>query len=670
MVDSFERFSSDLVKRIFPSKTIHISDFDKPFITEELKILRRQRQRIYRKHGKSEKYLHVKKTYSKKLKREAEKYRLKVLREVAEGKRSNSYSALRKLEQGEHFSPRVGFSLPCYDAENLSPLQSAEKLADFFSSISQEFSPIDPKNFSPKVKNLLENCSAQEKPKLEPYEVYARILKSKKPNSGVPGDVPVKLVKEFAVEYAEPVSRIFNQITSSAEYPQQWIREYQIAIPKVNPPQSEDDLRNISSTSYFSKVYESFIGDWILPFIAPYIDPGQCGGLKGSSITHYLIRLIHFVLQFTDKREPYAVLLALIDLEKAFNRVSHQLVIEDLADMNVPGWLLAILVSYLSGRSMQMRYKGATSSSRSLPGSTPQGAFLGILLFIIIFNGALLRPAVPRPHSLHLKYIDDLSILHAIPLKSLVADSVRRPFPLQFNERFMTILPPSNPMQDDLTTLSEFASRKMLVVKERKTNVMKFNFSRNYDFPPELSMEKFRNDLEVINETKLLGVIVSHDLKWDLHIEYLCKKAYKKLWVLRRLKVLDVDPLFVADVYQKEVRSILELAVPAWHPGLTAKLSTELERVQKVAVSIILGKSVTYSVGMSLLNLDPLTKRRENLCKKFAKKTLNSKHAEIFERNDCPRQTRYLQKFKHPICHTRRFYNSPVNYLTRILNNV
>ena len=150
-------------------------------------------------------------------------------------------------------------------------------------------------------------------------------------------------------------------------------------------------------------------------------------------------------------------------------------------------------------------------------------------------------------------------------------------------------------------------------------------------------------------------------MKWDLHIEYLCKKAYKKLWVLRRLKVLDVDPLFMADVYQKEVRSILELAVPAWHPGLTVKLSTELERVQKVAVSIILGKSVTYSFGMSLLNLDPLTKRRENLCKKFAKKTLNSKHAEIFERNNCPQLTRYMQKFQHPICHTRRFYKSPDN---------
>ena len=73
-------------------------------------------------------------------------------------------------------------------------------------------------------------------------------------------------------------------------------------------------------------MYEAFIGDWIFPFIASFIDPGQCGGLKGSSITHYLVKMLHFI-----QTQTHAVLLALIDLEKAFNRVSHQLVIEDLA---------------------------------------------------------------------------------------------------------------------------------------------------------------------------------------------------------------------------------------------------------------------------------------------------------------------------------------------------
>ena len=37
----------------------------------------------------------------------------------------------------------------------------------------------------------------------------------------------------------------------------------------------------------------------------------------------------------------------------------------------------------------------------------------------------------------------------------------------------------------------------------------------------------------------------------------------------------------------KEVRVHLELAVPVWHSGLTKKLSADIERVQHVAVTIM-----------------------------------------------------------------------------------
>ena len=310
------------------------------------------------------------------------------------------------------------------------------------------------------------------------------------------------------------------------------------------PPLSEDDTQNIASTSYLSKQYESFIGDWIFPYIDPFLDPGQCGGLKGSSITHYLVKLLHFVHSYLDLNQPHAVLLALVDLEKAFNRVSHQLVIEDLDDMHVPGWLLLIIISYLTERSMVMRYNGATSSRKSLPGSSPQGAFLGILLFIIIFNGALLRPAIPRPNSLNLKYIDDLSMLMAFNLKTaLIDDPVHRPSPLNCDELTRQILPPENNfLQQENDTLEVFTSGKLLKIKEKKTNIMKFNFSKKKNFPPQLNVKVFNEQLAVISETKLLGIVISNDLKWAENTDYICKKAYKNMWRLRRMKLLDVAP--------------------------------------------------------------------------------------------------------------------------------
>ena len=52
--------------------------------------------------------------------------------------------------------------------------------------------------------------------------MYKKLLSSKKPNLLVPGDLPVKLVKEFIPELSEPVTLIYYKITQSAEYPLQW----------------------------------------------------------------------------------------------------------------------------------------------------------------------------------------------------------------------------------------------------------------------------------------------------------------------------------------------------------------------------------------------------------------------------------------------------------------
>ena len=116
---------------------------------------------------------------------------------------------------------------------------------------------------------------------------------------------------------------------------------YQVPITKCFPPLCEDDIRNISKTHFLSKVYEAFLAGWLLPIIAPYLDPGQCGGLKGVSVSHYLIKLLDFVHINWDKRQPNAVLAACIDLSKAFNRIDHTLVVQDLFDMHTPSWLLS-----------------------------------------------------------------------------------------------------------------------------------------------------------------------------------------------------------------------------------------------------------------------------------------------------------------------------------------
>ena len=124
------------------------------------------------------------------------------------------------------------------------------------------------------------------------------------------------------------------------------------------------------------------------------------------------------------------------------------------------------------------------------------------------------------------------------------------------------LLPANNPMQEQLKDLQNFTATNLMKIKEKKTSIMKFNFSRTNDFPPELAIEGFQNNLQVITQTRLLGVVLSSDLKWSANTDFICTKAIKKMWTLRRMKLLDVEPLLILDVYEKEIRSVLELAVP------------------------------------------------------------------------------------------------------------
>ena len=117
---------------------------------------------------------------------------------------------------------------------------------------------------------------------------------------------------------------------------------------------------------------------------------------------------------------------------------------------------------------------------------------------------------------------------------------------------------------------------------------------------------------------------------------------------------------------------MLELAVPAWHSGLTLADKGDIERVQKAALQIILGMNYrTYSTASKWFELDTLEQRRTELCGKFANKAVkNTKHTNWFKLNDRTTITRKEQPKYCPVrTRTKRYEKSPLSYLTSLLNN-
>ena len=144
------------------------------------------------------------------------------------------------------------FYVPEFVEENLDIQQSAEALAEYFSSISREFQPLNIDELSPAIKDELKRGINEVKiPILEEHQVYEKITRAKKPHSTVPGDLKRLLVKECSVELISPVTKIYNEITRSKEFPRAWVIEQQTPIPKVKTVSSLDDLRNILGTPFF-----------------------------------------------------------------------------------------------------------------------------------------------------------------------------------------------------------------------------------------------------------------------------------------------------------------------------------------------------------------------------------------------------------------------------------
>ena len=316
------------------------------------------------------------------------------------------------------------------------------------------------------------------------------------------------------------------------------------------------------------------------------------------------------------------------------------MVIEDLYDMHTPAWLLNIVASYLSDRSMVLTFNNSESSRKMLPGGGPQGAYLGGIVFIIKYNGAFLRPPIPRP----------------IPgpiMKSKVGH----------------ILPPENNLlQFYIEDTENFASENKMVINKKKTKVISFNKSRKWDFPPEL---KFSDGapIEYVPDTKLVGVILSENLSWSKNTSYICDKARQKIWMLRRMLKLDMDIFTLFDVYTKEVRSILEMAVPVWHSGLTKLQTLDIERIQKVSFRIILGNQyVSYRQACDYFATEALEDRRVKLCRKFAKKNFKSENC-MFTKSVKTVNTRQKGNLvKEYKCRTKRYQKSSLPYLAKLLN--
>ena len=295
-------------------------------------------------------------------------------------------------------------------------------------------------------------------------------------------------------------------------------------------------------------------------------------------------------------------------------------------------------------------------------------------------TGDLCHPIFPLPDNhvsediARFKYIDDLAEAEAVKLSDLVPITSEMPRPLEYRDRTLHELPNErSTLQKILLQIDEYCTIQQMKINSSKTKTAVFHTAILKDFKPRL----VNSEGQVYENTesfKLLGVeFVTNSksgLKWDTYIEKCIKKAYCRMWILKRLSESGVSTEDLLMTYCMRIRISVEMNIPLWTFSISKALSIKIEKIQRIATFIILGREAhkDYYCNLAILDLLPLENRRENIANKFAHKiSKHPIHKNIFQTSEA--NTRSGKHIVIPKTRTSRYENSSIPSLAKILNN-
>ena len=462
-----------------------------------------------------------------------------------------------------------------------------------------------------------------------------------------------------------PIAHIVNHCLAQGIYPDIWKVEYVTPVPKVHPPENLADLRRISGLLNLSKITDKIIAEIITEDMAHTRDRSQYGNQKKISLQHYLVKMLHKILTSIDQNstnQSMAVILTMVDWKQAFDRQSHVLGIQSFIDNGVRPSMIPILISFFQNRQMRVKWKGLLSRVRALPGSGPQGGTLGIEEYLSQSNGN----TDFLPDDEKYKFIDDLSILEILNLISITLSNYNHQnhvaSDVGIEHKYLD--PQSSKSQDYLNKIAEWTTNQEMKLNCEKTKYMIFNPSKKYQFNTRLKLEG--KNLQQVHQTKLLGVVIRDDFSFKSNTELITKKAYKRMIILKNLYHFNLPLSDMIEIYCLYIRSVVEQAAVVWHSSLTKGEQLDIERIQKVAMRIILkDEYINYTHALRITGMSTLKSRRNSLCLNFARKCVRNKMtSDMFPKKNVILSTRNHEEFYIPLPYTLPPFGSVVPYFT------
>ena len=386
----------------------------------------------------------------------------------------------------------------------------------------------------------------------------AKIIRSiKKSNASYCG-IPGKFLSIISTPISFSFSKLLNNHFEVGSFPDIWKTSHVTAIFKNKGLKSDKaNYRPISLLPTLSKVCESIVHKRLLDHCTEndIICSKQAAYLKGDSTVSQLLYLVHKIrTQWTRGNITHGVFL---DVQAAFDKVWHSGLIAKLEQININSEALALFTSYLSNRNQVTVVDGTKSTVQSVNAGVPQGSRLGPLLFIIYMNDI-----VKDIESDILIFADDTTLLASG--KSL--------------EQTTKVL------NQDLQKISLWSIKWKVTFNTDKSKQLIFT-QTPFNISPLLILN--HKSIRQVSTHKHLGLHLTHNLDWAVHVYNVCLKANRKLAVLRRVKLLKRHTLDV--LYKLTVRSVVDYALPVYYHTLKVTEKALLDKIQYTAGKIVTG---------------------------------------------------------------------------------